>query len=164
MNNFRATTKPAEKTLIEYYTSTLCPNIAMFVKREMKRSLVENYEEANKVEVELDNINKHTTEPKVKTFSGKKPLLLTRPKEEYSTELENVVKMVQKLSNKIFNLEKDKWSSSSKKQFKPYFKKREESGTSQPPMYNFSVLNFTKVGMDHFFTFHQEAHSEKSCV
>ena len=70
--------------------------------------------------------------------------------------------MVQKLSNKIIDLEKDKEASSSKKKFKPYFKKREESGTSQPPVYNSSILNFNEVGMDHFFTFYQEPHSEKS--
>ena len=53
----------------------------MFVKRELKCTLVENYEEANKIEAELDIINKHTIELEVKTFSGKKPLLLTRTKE-----------------------------------------------------------------------------------
>ena len=87
-------------------------------------------------------------------------MLLTRPKEEHSSELENVVKMVQKLSNKIVDLEKDKEASSSKKQFKPYFKKREESGESRGPMHSSYVLNFTEVGMDHFCTFHQEPHSE----
>ena len=70
--------------------------------------------------------------------------------------------MVEKLSNKIVDLEKDKEGSSSKKQFKPYFEKRQESGTSQPPMYTSFVLNFNEVGMDHFCTFHQEPHSEKS--
>ena len=70
--------------------------------------------------------------------------------------------MVQKLSNKIVYLEKGKEASQSKKQFKPYFKKREESGTSQPPMYTSVVLNFNEVGMDHFCTFHQEPHFEKS--
>ena len=30
-------------------------------------------------------------------------------------------------------------------------------------MYNSSVLNFNEVGMDHFCTFHQDTHSEKSC-
>ena len=89
-------------------------------------------------------------------------MLLTIPKEEHSNELENVVKMVQKLSNKIVDLEKDKEASSSKKQFKPYFKKREESGQYQPPMYNSLFLNFNEVGLDHFCTFHQEPHSEKS--
>ena len=163
LNNFSATINPVEETLIEYYTSALCPIIPMFFKRSVNPSLVETYEETNKVESKLDTINKHTTEPEVNTFSSKKHLLLTRPKEEHSSELENVVKMVQKLSNKIVDLEKDKEASSSKKQFKPYLKEREEGGTSQPPVYSSSVLNFNEVGMDHFCTFHQEPHFEKSC-
>ena len=69
--------------------------------------------------------------------------------------------MVQKLSNKIVDLEKDKEASSSIKQFKTFFKKRDESGPSQPPTHNSSVLNFTEVGMDNFFNFHQEPNSEK---
>ena len=115
LNNFSATIKPAEETLIEYYTSALSPNIAMFVKRSVKPSLVETYEETNKVEAELESINKHIVEQDIRIFSSKKPLLLTRPKEEHSSELENMVKMVQKLSNKIVDLEKDKESRSSKK-------------------------------------------------
>ena len=55
----------------------------MFVKRAVKRTLVEKYEEQNKVEAELDSINKYTIEPEVKIFSGKKPMLLTRTKEEH---------------------------------------------------------------------------------
>ena len=51
-------------------------------------------------------------ESKTRPFSGKKPLLLTRPKDEHSHELESVVKMVQKLSNKIVDLEKDKEANS----------------------------------------------------
>ena len=98
----------------------------MFVKRSVKPSLVETYEEAKKVEAELESINKQTTESDTRNFSSKKPLLLTRPKEEHSSELENVVKMVQKQSNKIAYLENDKEANSSRKQFKPFFKKREE--------------------------------------
>ena len=41
--------------------------------------------------------------------------MLTGPKEEHSSELENMVKMVQKLSNKIVDLEKGKEASPSKK-------------------------------------------------
>ena len=78
----------------------------MFIKRAVKCTLVENYEEVNKVEVELDSITKHTSELEVMNISGKKPLLLTRPKEEHLNELENVVNMVQKISNKIVDLEK----------------------------------------------------------
>ena len=68
----------------------------MFVKRTVKTSLLETYEEAKKVEEELKSINKQTTDSDTKTFN-KKPLLLTKPKEERSNELENVVKIVQKL-------------------------------------------------------------------
>ena len=101
LNNFSAAIKPAEETLIEYYTSALPPDIAMFVKRSIKPSLVETYEESVKIEAELESINKHSVEPKISNFGSKKPLLLTRPKEEHSNELEGVVKMVHKLSNKI---------------------------------------------------------------
>ena len=39
---------------MEYFTSALSPDIAKFVKRSVKPSLVETYEESKKVEVELD--------------------------------------------------------------------------------------------------------------
>ena len=91
--------------------------------------MLETYEEAKKVEEELESINKQTADSDTKTFN-KKPLLLTKPKEEHSNELENVVKMVQKISNKIVDLEKDKEASSSTNPFRQFFKKKEEN--SQP--------------------------------
>ena len=89
-------------------------------------------------------------------------MLLTRPKGERSNELENVVKMVQILANKIVDLEKYKEASLSRKQFKPFFKKRDENGPPHPPMHSPFVLNFIEVRMDNFCTFHQEPHSEKN--
>ena len=79
---------------MEYYTSTLSLDTTMFVKRLVKPSLVENYEEAKKVEHDLESINKYYVEPEARTFGSKKPLLLTKPKEEHSNELENMVKIV----------------------------------------------------------------------
>ena len=70
--------------------------------------------------------------------------------------------MVHKLSNNIVDLENDKGASSLRKPFKPFYKKREESGQPQPPLLNSVVLNFNEVGMDHFCTFHQKNHSKKS--
>ena len=52
----------------------------MFVKREVKVTLVENYEESNKVEDDMDNIAQHTLELEVKPTASKKPLLLLGPK------------------------------------------------------------------------------------
>ena len=100
----------------------------MFVKREINPTLVENYKESNGVQADLDSIVKHTSEPEGKTTASKKPLLLTRPKEEHSNELKNAMKMVHKLSNKIVDLEKEKGASSPREPFKPYYKKSEESG------------------------------------
>ena len=93
MNNFSVATKPTEESLIEYYTTTLDPPIAMFVKRSGEITLVENYEEDKKVEEDLDSIEKHTPEPNLKHTTEKWPLLLTNPREEHSNELENVVKI-----------------------------------------------------------------------
>ena len=45
--------------------------------------------------------------------------------------------------------------------FKPYYKKRHESGQSQPHLIDSIVLNFNEVGVDHFYTFHQEHNSKK---
>ena len=44
----------------------------MFVKRAVNPSLAETYEKENKVEDELESINKHTPKLEIKTFSGKK--------------------------------------------------------------------------------------------
>ena len=82
LNNFNAAIKPVEETLIEYYTSALGPEMAMFSKISVKSTLATTYEEAKKIEDELESINKYLVEPETKTFSSKKPLLLTRPKDE----------------------------------------------------------------------------------
>ena len=71
LNNFVATIKPAENTLIEYYTSALGPEIAMFVKRSDKPTLVETYEEAEKVEAKMESIDKYPAQSEEKTFGNK---------------------------------------------------------------------------------------------
>ena len=50
LNNFTAADKPSENALIEYYTSALSPNLAMFAKRSVRPTVEETYEEAEKVE------------------------------------------------------------------------------------------------------------------
>ena len=54
LNNFSAAIKPTEENLMEYYTSSLFHDIEMFVKSLVSPSLVETYEDAKKVEVELE--------------------------------------------------------------------------------------------------------------
>ena len=46
LKNFLEANKPSDKVLIEYYTSALGPELAMFAKMKVKPTLAETYEEA----------------------------------------------------------------------------------------------------------------------
>ena len=48
--------RPSDKVLIEYYTSALGPELAMFAKMKVKTTLAENYQEAERVEAESESI------------------------------------------------------------------------------------------------------------
>ena len=77
----------------------------MFAKMQVKPMLSETYEEAERVEAEKESIEDYPEQSGEKTF-GKKALLFTKPKEDQSHDIEGMVKMMQKLSNRIMDLEK----------------------------------------------------------
>ena len=79
-------------------------------------------------------------------------MLLTKPKDEKSHDFEGMVKMMQKLSNRIIDLEKEK---EAQKSYKPSYKRREDNHQSKTPPHSPASMNLTKVGMDNFCTFHQ---------
>ena len=54
----------------------------------------------------MESIENYPTQSDERTYGNKKPLLLTKPKDERSQELDGVVKMMQKLSNGVIDLEK----------------------------------------------------------
>ena len=60
--------------------------------------------------------------------------------------------MMQKLSNRIIDLEKEK---EAHKAYKPYYKRREDNNQSKPPPHGPVSMNLREVGMDNFCTFHQ---------
>ena len=151
LNNFTTADKPSENALIEYYNSALGPDLAMFSKRWVRPTLVETYEEAEKVEAEMESIENYPMHSKEKTFGNKKPLLLTQPKDERSHDFEGMVKMMQKLSNKVIDLEKEKEAN---KSYKPYYKMRGDNNQYKPPPHSPAAMNLTEVAMDNFCTFH----------
>ena len=51
---FSESDRPLDKVLIEYYTSALGPELAMFAKMKARPTLVETYEEAERVEAEKE--------------------------------------------------------------------------------------------------------------
>ena len=56
----------------------------MFSKRSVRPTLAKTYEEAEKVEAKLESIENYPVQSEGKTFGRKKPLLLTKPKDEPS--------------------------------------------------------------------------------
>ena len=79
----------------------------MFAKMKAKYTLAETYEEAERVEAERESIEYYPKRSGEKNV-GRKALLFTKPKEEWSPDFEGMAKMMQKLSNRIIDLEKKK--------------------------------------------------------
>ena len=52
----------------------------------------------------MESIENYPVQSEEKTFGGKKPLLLTNPKDERSQDFEGMLKLMQKLSNKVIDL------------------------------------------------------------
>ena len=100
----------------------------MFAKMKSKPTLAETYEEAKRVEAEKESIEDYLEQSGEKNV-GRKALLFTKPKDEQSPDFEVMAKMMQKLSNRIIDLEKEK---EAQKFYKPYYKKREDNNQSQP--------------------------------
>ena len=86
--------------------------------------------------------------------------MLSKPKEEQSHDFQGMLKMIQKLSNRIIDLEKER---EVQKTYKPYYQKREDSNQLKIPPPNLASMNITDVGGDNFYTFHQQPHSENNC-
>ena len=116
----------------------------------VKPTWLETYEEDERVEAEKESIEDYPEQSGEKTF-GKKALLLSKPKEEQSHDFEGMLKMMQKLSNRIIDLEKEK---EAQKSYKPYYKRIEDNNQSKPPPHSPASMNLTEVVMDNFRTFH----------
>ena len=113
LKNFSKDDKPSDKVLNEYYTSALGPKLAMFAKMKDKPTLAETYEEAERVEAERESIEDYP-ERLGEKIVRRKALLFTNPKEEQSPDFEGMAKMMQNLSNRIIDLEKERNPKSSK--------------------------------------------------
>ena len=85
--------RPSDKVLIEYYTSALGPELAMFAKIKAKPTLAETYEEAEIVEAERESIEDYPEQSGEKGV-GRKALLFTKPKEDKSPDFETMAKMM----------------------------------------------------------------------
>ena len=65
----------------------------MFAKMKAKPTLVETYEEAERVDAENESIEDYPKQPEEKIV-GRRTLLLSKPKEEQSHDFEGLLKMI----------------------------------------------------------------------
>jgi hypothetical protein len=120
---------PAENLIIAYYTKDLHQSIAIWVKRSKKSTLLEAFEEASQIEKDILSL-KDATRNEIETSSSskKKIEILPRPTQNKtqpeSSDLENLTKVVQKLSNQVIDLKRmTKEASLSKGSYKSPFRK-----------------------------------------
>ena len=99
--------KPSDKVLIEYYTSALGPELAMFAKMKVKPTLVQTYQEAERVEAESGSIKDYPDSFEEKT-TIRRSSLLSKSKEYQPHNYYEMMKVLQKMSNRIIDLEKER--------------------------------------------------------
>jgi hypothetical protein len=152
--NFPNDVAPTKSLDIEYYTTTLTPSIGMFVKRANKNTLALNFDEAETMEKELSTYDQHLHYEDTKS-AGKKPFMLAKPPNKESKDIENVIKMVKKLSNEVVDLKKNVGEGSSKPQnFLPFFKRPDSPPKPpEPPHMDFNLYSFSN---DIFFSYHKK--------
>ena len=91
LKNFSAVDRPSDKVLIEYYPSTLGPELAMFAKMKVNLTLVETYEEAERVEAESESVEDYL-DPLEAKITARRISLLSKPREDQSHDYQGMMK------------------------------------------------------------------------
>lgn len=119
VNKFPIDSQPTKSVIVEWYTSVLHPSIAMFVNRNGKTILSKKFDKSKKVEKEMSGVVGNLVGDKTKAPGfTQKPLLLTNIGEKYAIDLDSVVTLVKKISNKIVDLKKNYWEGTSSNSFR----------------------------------------------
>jgi hypothetical protein len=129
---------PVESLVIAYYTKALHQSIAIWVKRSKKATLLEAFEEATQIEKDILSLKDSSrNETETVSSSKKKIEILPRPTQNKTqpknVDLENLTKVVQKLSNQVIDLRRlIEEASSSKGPYKPPFQKNSPPNRPNP--------------------------------
>jgi hypothetical protein len=128
-NKIPADLMPVESVIVAYYAKSLHNNIAIWVKRSKKNTLLESFEEANQIEKYILNLKYNLSSEAETTSSSKKKIkILTRSSQtknqQETLDLESLQKAFQKLSNQVVELKRLVEEASTRKGiFKPPFRK-----------------------------------------
>jgi hypothetical protein len=137
-NRIPTDSMPAEGLVIAYYTKSLHQSIAIWVKRSKKAMLVEAFEEATQIEKDILSLKDSSSNETENTTSSKKKIeILPRPTQNKAqpenSELENLTKVVQKLSNQVTDIKRStEEASSSKGPYRPPFRKPFQANRPNP--------------------------------
>jgi len=120
-----------------------------------------NLDEDGTIEMDLSSYDQHPHSEETSS-AGKKPLLLTKWLEKEPNDIENMVKLVRKLSNEVVYLKKNVDEGYSRPiTFYPFFKKN--NNPPIPPEAPQVTLNINISGKYNQYSYHQKNHSEKTC-
>jgi hypothetical protein len=128
-NKIHANSMSVESLSFAYYTKALHNNIAIWIKRSKKNTLLEDFKEASQIEKHILRLKDNLSSEAETTSSSKKKIeILTRPPQTKTQQeildLESLQKSFQKLSNQVIDLKRSvEEASKSKEIFKPPFKK-----------------------------------------
>jgi hypothetical protein len=137
-NRIPTDSMPAESLVISYYTKALHQSITIWVKRSKKATLVEAFEEATQIEKDILSLKDSSSNETENTASSKKKIeILPRPiqnkAQPENSELENLTKVVQKLSNQVVDIKRStEEASSSKGPYRPPFRKPFQTNRPNP--------------------------------
>jgi ribonuclease HI len=145
-NRIPTDSMPSESLIIAYYTKALHQSIAIWVKRSKKATLLEAFEEAAQIEKDILSLkDPSSNETETVPSSKKKIEILPRPTQNKTqpenSDLENLTKVVQKLSNQVVDLKRStEEASSSKGPYKPPFRKPFPQNRPNPEGLNLESL------------------------
>jgi hypothetical protein len=137
-NRIPADSMPAESLVIAYYIKALHQSIAIWVKRSKKATLLEAFEEGTQIEKDILSLkDSSSNKTEIVSSSKKKVEILPRPTQNKTrsenSDLENLTKVVQKLSNQVIDLKRSTEEAySSKGPYKPPFRKPFPSNWPNP--------------------------------
>ena len=126
----------------------------MFVKRKNRNTLALNFDEVEMVEREISSYDHHSHSEETILY-GKKSLLLTKPPKKDLRDIDNVVKLVKKLSNEVVDMKKNVGEGSSKPQNCFHFFKRQYI---PPKPLNITHMSFNLYSFSNynFYSYHQQ--------
>jgi hypothetical protein len=160
--------KLVEFVHIEFYTTSLPPLVAMFVKGKENKTLVENFLEAIKVEKDLAVISSHRGNEKSKEFALDKNIKKSKGiskteidnKDKDLMDMERMQRIIKQLTNEIIDLKNKKGDE--KKPFIPFFKKKTNIDSSReiPPT---SDINLEDYDIENYCHMHHANHSKRTC-